>query len=78
MQRYFFISNYVAFLFLLQTKKAILDTELDLMSKSKGSTGADTSELRKKVAELKKEVRKFSILKVFLHFTPAPTHHDYC
>ena len=43
-------------MFVFQTKKAILDTELDLMTGSRSGQGADTSDLRKKVAELKKEV----------------------
>ena len=38
----------------LQAEKAILDTELDIIAKS--NKGSDTSELRQKVAELKKEV----------------------
>ena len=39
---------------LLQAQKAILDTELDIISKQ--NEGADTSTLRRKVSELKKEV----------------------
>ncbi len=40
---------------ILQAQKAILDTELDIIAK--GNEGGDTSDLRKKVAELKREVQ---------------------
>lgn len=40
--------------FYFKTQKAILDTELDIISKE--SEGADTTELRRKVAELKRQV----------------------
>ena len=42
----------------LQAQKEILDTELDIIAKQ--NEGADTSELRKRVAELKREVSNFS------------------
>ena len=44
----------------LQAQKEILDTELDIIAKQ--NEGADTSELRKRVAELKREV-------ALLHFS---------
>ena len=44
----------------LQAQKEILDTELDIIAKQ--NEGADTSELRKRVAELKREVSTFAFL----------------
>lgn len=51
-----------------QTQKEILDTELDIIAKQ--NEGEDTSELRKKVAELKREVKR--ILNALLE---TPTNH---
>ena len=44
----------------LQAQKEILDTELDIIAKQ--NEGADTSELRKRVAELKREVNTYAFL----------------
>lgn len=44
----------VSFVFVFQAQKAILDQELDLITHQ--NTGEDTTELMKKVEELKQEV----------------------
>ena len=50
--------------FVLQAQKAILDQELMLMTHS----GEDTAELKKKVDELKQEVRcTIKIVKIYIH-----------
>jgi len=43
-------------LFFFQAQKAILDQELDLITHQ--NTGEDTTELKKKVEELKQEVAR--------------------
>ena len=52
LSKYCTVSNQELFLF--QAQKAILDQELDLITHQ--NTGEDTTELKKKVEELKQEV----------------------
>ena len=49
------MSQSVRVILLFQTRKALLDTELDIMKKEQ--SGVDTSSLQQKVAQLKNEVR---------------------
>ena len=52
-------------IYLMQAQKAILDTELDIINKE--SEGADTSVLRKKVADLKRQVDTSSLCLIYLN-----------